>query len=178
MNREHLSIELLLRCLDRELSAGERDAVEEHLAVCAGCRAQLENLRGISEGIDQYSADLLQPTPAGQRRALTAALEQRSGRGKIYATLALAASVILAVGLSLTHQQPPARVGHTIDTFIALPDSNESLSGAGAVVMQVEVPRDAVALAGVPAGEGTSGLVKAEVVVGADGLARAIRFLN
>jgi anti-sigma factor RsiW len=178
MSREHLSIELLLRCLDRELSAGEQYRVEEHLDACAGCRAQLENLRGISEGIDQYSADLLRPTPAGRRRALTSPLEHESGRRKVYAALAMAASVLLAVGLSLRHQQPPAPVAHTIDTFIALPDSNESLSGAGAVVMQVEVPRDAVALAGVPAAEGSSGLVKAEVVVGADGLARAIRFLN
>jgi len=179
MSREHLSTELLLRRLDGELTAGERDAVEEHLGGCAGCRLELDNLSAISSGIDKYSADLYQPAPVAQRRALSAALESKPARPKVYAALAMAASVILAVGLSLTHQQPPAPVPHAVDTFIALPDSNESLSSAGAVVMQVEVPRDAVALAGVPAGEGNSGgLVKAEVVVGADGLARAIRFLN
>jgi hypothetical protein len=98
------------------------------------------------------------------------------------AALAMAASVILAVGISFTSHQPlhpPALVPHAVDNFIALPDAGDSLSTEGTVVMQIEVPRDAVSLSGIPAAEGTgNGLVKAEIVVGADGLARAIRFLN
>jgi anti-sigma factor ChrR (cupin superfamily) len=187
MSRDHLSTDLLLRRLDRELSAAEQAAVELHLAACAGCRAELDTLRAISGGIDQYSADLLEPTPAGQRRLLLAALEGNArkanpGPRKVLAALAMAASVILAVGISFTSHRPvhpPVVAPHAADNFIALPDANDSLSMEGTVVMQVDVPRDAVSLSGIPVSDGSGGgLVKAEVVVGADGLARAIRFLN
>jgi hypothetical protein len=185
MSTQHLSSELLLRRLDRELAAGEIALIDDHLTACADCRASLAKLRDISGGIDQYSTDLFDPPPAGRRRALVAALERPAGsaRRRIYAPLAMAASVLLAVSISLTIHQPQAppmaqpRV--SADSFIALPYSNENLSSAGAVVMQVEVPRSAVALAGMPVSDGPAErTVKAEVVVGADGLARGIRFLN
>jgi anti-sigma factor RsiW len=185
MSTVHPSTELLLRRLDRELAADELAALEDHLAACAGCRAQLAKLRAISNGIDQYSADLLEAPPAGQRRALLAAFDRPAAAPprKAIAALAMAASVVLAVGISLTSHRPPQPPAPhpqvATDGFIALPYSNEILSSEGAVVMQVEVPRSAVALAGMPAGDGPGeGLVKAEVLVGADGLARAIRFLN
>jgi hypothetical protein len=185
MSTQHLSIELLLRRLDRELAAGEIAPIEDHLSGCADCRARFANLRDISGGIDWYSADLFDPAPAGQRRALVAALERppAAPRRRIYAPLAMAASVLLAVSISLTIHQPAvppvAQPQAAADSFIALPYSNENLSSAGAVVMQVEVPRSAVALAGMPVSDGPAERpVKAEVVVGADGLARGIRFLN
>lgn len=188
MSREHPTTDLLLQRLDRELSAAQQAALDCHLAECAGCRAQLQTLRALSAGIDRYSADLSETTPGGQRRALVAAMEGNTRRAdpasrKIVAALAMAASVILAVGISFTSHQPvqsPATVPHAADNnFIALPGANDSLSMEGTVVMQVDVPRDAVSLSGIPAAEGAgSGLVKAEVVVGADGMARAIRFLN
>jgi anti-sigma factor RsiW len=191
MSPQHLSTETLLRHLDRELTPGEIALVDQHLAACAGCRAQLERLRSISAGIEQYSATLQDPAPAGRRRALVAAMERPAVTApprKIYAALTMAASVVLAVGITLSTRQPaqtpvihpPAlHPAMPADSFIALPYSNESLSSEGAVVMQVEVPRSAMALGGMPAGDGVAdGLVKAEVVVGADGLARAIRFVN
>jgi hypothetical protein len=65
------------------------------------------------------------------------------------------------------------------EAFIALPYSDDSLSSEGAVVLQVELPRSAAALAGMPVNYSSGNpRVKAEVVVGADGLARAIRFLD
>jgi hypothetical protein len=45
-------------------------------------------------------------------------------------------------------------------------------------VVQVELPRTALAAFGWPAGEGQAGSVTAEVIVGHDGLARAIRVLD
>jgi hypothetical protein len=185
MSSNHLTNDLLLRRLDRELAADELASTEEHLAACAECRSGFARLRALSAGIDQYSADLLQPAPVGQRRALIAALDRPEPTlsRRIHAVLAMAASVLVAVGISLTGYkatQPPAPLpAVTNDTFIPLPYSNENLSSAGAVVMEVEVPRSAVALAGMPVNDGpTEGLVKAEIVVGADGLARGIRFLN
>jgi anti-sigma factor RsiW len=181
MSPKHLSTESLLYYLDRELDAAEQSAAHEHLAECAECRASLAAVRSVSSGIDEYSAELLMPARRAQRRELCAALDgtQPARAPRMYAALALAASVLLAVSFSIsTHRSPhvpPTAAQPAADTFIALPYSNENLTGDGGVVMRVEVPRSAVTLAGAPAGEGP---LKAEVLVGADGLARAIRFVN
>jgi hypothetical protein len=140
----------------------------------------------MSGAIEGYSAGLSDAQPAGQRRrALVEAMQQRPAviSKAALSALAIAACLILAAGISLMVSKPNARPGSApqmaTDSFIALPYSDENLSGEGAVVLQVEVPRSAVALAGIPVGDGPSnGRVKAEVIVGADGLARAIRFLN
>jgi anti-sigma factor RsiW len=181
MSSEHLSTEMLLRHLDRELDAAEQSRVVDHLAACPECRAVFARFRVVSGAVDDYAADLLAPARSGQRRELIAALDcpvvERPR--KAYAVLAMAASVLLAVSLSIypyRSQHPPAALHPPAgDNFIALPYSNENLSSDGAVVMQVEVPRSAVAFAGGPVGDGP---VKVEVVVGVDGLARAIRFVN
>jgi anti-sigma factor RsiW len=159
--------------------------LDGHLATCAECRGHLAKLRAISGGIEAVAAGLVEQPPAGQRRALLAAMERRAGSRvkSAYRALAIAASVVLAIGISFINSRPvkrPAALTQmAADGFIALPYSDESLSGEGAVVMQVEVPRSAQALAGMPVSDGPAdGRVKAEVLVGADGLARAIRFLN
>jgi hypothetical protein len=99
------------------------------------------------------------------------------------AMIAAAAALILATGIGLLVSRPPRMPARApqmaADAFIDLPYSDENLSGEGAVVLQVELPRSAVALAGIPVSDGAAdGRVKAEVLVGADGLARAIRFRN
>jgi hypothetical protein len=179
---EHLSADLLLRYLDRELDAHESALAQQHLAECSGCRAQLDALRSLSAAIDRHGADLL--VPAGpRRRELVAALDRQEAMHprKALAALAMAASVVLAVGLSLRHADPPAPPAAppqpASDNFIALPTADAS--DAGAVVMEIEVPRAAVALAGIAPGDGApDARVRAEVLVGADGVARAIRLLN
>ena len=186
MSLEHLSTSVLLRRLDRELNAEEDAAAGRHLESCEECRAQLAKLREVSAGVDAYSSGLLQPPPAGSRRALLAAVDKPvpvRPRRWAYAAIGVAASVLLMVGISLDRVTPPKapvpRALIAADPFISLPGSNESLSAAGAVVLQVEVPRSALAVAGMPAGDPRNERpLRAEVVVGADGLARAIRFLN
>jgi hypothetical protein len=186
MNGDHLSSELLLRRLDAELLPEERPVVDGHLASCAECSARFARLRAVSGAIEDYSAGLSDAQPAGGcRHALVAAMKKRPAAVSKAAlsALAIAACLVLAVGISFLVSKAPGRPGNprqiATDDFIALPYSDEDLSGEGAVVLQVELPRSAVALAGIPVGDGPSnGRVKAEVMVGADGLARAIRFLN
>jgi anti-sigma factor RsiW len=197
---QHLSDLLLLRGLDGELSRSSREAIEHHLSLCPACVARWDRLRTVSAALENYSAALTDPQPADrQRAALLAAVhpplcdvgtppcrvETRLDpwRFRNAVILATAAAVLLAVGLSFP-RKPPAAIpslppAAITDAFIALPYSDENLSPEGAVVLQVEVPRSALLLAGLPAaGCGAGDRVKAEVVVGADGLARAIRFLN
>jgi anti-sigma factor RsiW len=185
MSLDHISSELLMRRLDAELPPEAQPALDAHLAACAECSARYARLRAISGAIDGYSAGLLGPQPSAQRRALVDALESRPAPipKTALAALAIAACLVLAVGISLLISKPAVRPASPVqlatDRFIALPYSDDSLSAEGAVVLQVEVPRSAVALAGIPVGDGPAdGRVKAEVIVGADGLARAIRFLN
>jgi anti-sigma factor RsiW len=173
---------LLLRRLDGELAADAAKALDAHIAECAECRDRWSRLRSISGALNQYSVALVAPAPAGSRQALLAAMRGRrdASAKRTYAMIA-AAVLILAVGIGFLVLRPPvtpARAPHMAsDAFIDLPYSDENLSGEGAVVLQVELPRSAVALAGIPVSDGPAdGRVKAEVLVGADGLARAIRF--
>ena len=96
------------RYLDKELSAAERDEVERHLGFCSSCRAELEELRDLVDGIAQ-------PASVGVPDGLWAAIERRLGRSERVAPpapsgrrlwlrsapWAIAAGVVLAVGLGL-----------------------------------------------------------------------------
>ena len=180
MSENHPSSELLFCRLDGELAADAADRLDTHLSECAECRDRWNRLRTVSEAVDGYSMTL--GSPGGQRSALIAALKAREQR-TYWTFAAAAAALILAAGIGVLVSRPaktPARAPQmAADAFIDLPYSDENLSGEGAVVLQVELPRSAVALAGIPVSDGPAdGRVKAEVLVGADGLARAIRFRN
>lgn len=63
--------------------------------------------------------------------------------------------------------------------FFALPFSDAALPLDQAVVIRVELPRSALTLAGLPVDEDwRNECVQADLVLGADGLARAIRFVE
>ena len=180
MSPNHPSSELLLYRLDGELTAEAACALDAHLAECAECRNRWNRLRAVSDAVDAYSMTL--GSPAGQRSALVAATRAQETR-TYWRFAATAAALILAAGIGFLLSRPPKTPPRVLqmaaDAFIDLPYSDENLSGEGAVVLQVELPRTAVALAGMPVSDGpANGRVKAEVLVGADGLARAIRFRN
>ncbi len=63
--------------------------------------------------------------------------------------------------------------------FIALPPGDSAYPLGEGMVVRVELPRSAPALVGLPVGGGDiSGTVTADVVLGQDGVARAIRFVQ
>ena len=55
MNREHLSEDLLNMYLDGELSDGERDSVEAHLAVCNACQAEFSDMQQLFVALDELA---------------------------------------------------------------------------------------------------------------------------
>jgi hypothetical protein len=151
----------------------------------------LNGLRDLSHQLEQYSAALeggLQPArrfsaaPAGGREISRSGAEAPRGLKPTLRWLpAVAAALILTIGISflLSRRSTPILQQATGEGFIALPYSDVNLSSEGAVVLRVEVPRSALLLAGTPVSAGRRDeRVKADVVVGADGLARAIRFVN
>src|SRR5262249_28065639 len=145
--------------LDGELAADAARELDTHIMECANCRDRLRRLRAVSAAVDQYSTAFVASAPAGLRQDLMAAMRERQDKGtkRLYAMLA-AAALILAAGIGFLVSRPPkapVRVPHMVaDAFIDLPYSDENLSGEGAVVLQVELPRSAVALAGIPVSDG------------------------
>jgi hypothetical protein len=90
-----------------------------------------------------------------------------------------ARSVVLTAGTSKNHAPGAAAIEEIVTPFFALPFSDTSLPLDRAPVIRVELPRSVLTLAGFPVdGDRQNERVDADVVVGADGLARAIRFVR
>jgi hypothetical protein len=75
--------------------------------------------------------------------------------------------------------QSPAVVREVATPFFALPFSDSALPLDQATMIRVELPRSALELAGLPVEEDRRNQrVRADLVLGVDGLARAIRFVE
>jgi hypothetical protein len=84
-------------------------------------------------------------------------------------------AVQLAVHLSGVFDQEPGENAE----FIALPNAPAIDTTEGMDVVRLELPRSAMAAVGyVVSPERASETVQADIVLGADGLARAVRFVN
>ncbi len=91
--------------LDGEAPAGERTAIEAHLAECAECRRVLEELRAVTAWAPAYAG--IEPPPetwariaAGVDRAKSARLVPTSPRRFSLGQLAAAAAVVAVVSAS------------------------------------------------------------------------------
>ena len=81
----------------------------------------------------------------------------------------------------LTAPAPPAEAAdeEVMTEFIPLMSGGQLATGEAAHLMRVEVPRTALASFGLPVNaDSPAGRVKADVLVGEDGIARAIRFVR
>ena len=129
-------VELLSAYYDNELPQDKAAAVADHVAVCAGCAAELQTLHNLSD----LTMKLDQPTPprhVWQRIAAqlntsqspvapTAVSTQRASRKSLFVMAAL-----LFVGVSWIaytqwhahdHQHRLVNLGHFLDTFEQAPD--------------------------------------------------------
>lgn len=101
---EHkLCSENLSAYLDGELPPGERSGVEAHLAGCAECRAELEQLKGVSGLLKKH---VMEPVPLSLRKQV---LEPRPARPWLKPVLALstaAAGVLVVMNVFKTPENP------------------------------------------------------------------------
>jgi hypothetical protein len=137
----------------------------------------------------------LEPSPAVEHRLLDLFRAERAARRatRRRRAWALAASAIAAIALTAwfaDRMQPrsatiiardpvvPAPTGVEIATdYLPLPYSDVPLESG--VIVRLEVPRSALVSFGLaPADAEVSGTVQADVLVGEDGLARAVRFIR
>jgi hypothetical protein len=106
--------------------------------------------------------------------------QSRPPRARAWAVAAVAAGLALASAL-LTSRAPlaPAPAADLEDTAFVPLTYGDPLSDVDAVhVVRVALDRSTLASYGLPSAGGESGSVAAEILVGQDGLARGIRFVN
>ena len=100
---EHLKEENIVPFLDGRLDPAERGPVEAHLAACAACRAQVEELRAVVGVLGEWPG--VSPSPSFDA-ALRARVAQEAEQGSGWFALrpawgaALAAGVVLAVAVA------------------------------------------------------------------------------
>ncbi|MCI0370553.1 MAG: zf-HC2 domain-containing protein [candidate division NC10 bacterium] len=157
---EHLG-ELLTGYLDAALTAEERTRVEDHLAACGVCRANLEELRRNAAAVGNLPELPVAPDFAGRvtarlpRPGLAQTLAGLLGAGGRRLPLAAAAALLLAVGAAYlasrlttpaplpVAQGPPAASRQDVDR----PEPRQERERA---VAKAPAPRELAAKAGVP----------------------------
>jgi hypothetical protein len=179
----------------------------EHLKECPGCAARFARQQELAAGLHTLGAQMKRvQAPERVERVLVAAFRGQTavggrpvGRGSWWLAgawaAALAATALLAISLARPHE--PQRTRRTVRSrtqlamvveppdltaegeFLTLPnaaavDPNEEVD-----LVRVELPRSAMIPLGfaVPA-ERASETVEADVMLDADGVARAVRFVN
>lgn len=138
--------------LDGELPAEERGGVEAHLAGCAECRAELEQLKGVSGLLKKH---VMEPVPLPLRKL---ALEPRPARPWLKPALALsaaAAGALVVLNLSRTPETPrlyDAGFGARSGMETALPAASPLAFGRAAPAEDADTGKNAAGGAGAAAG--------------------------
>jgi len=190
-----------------ELAPALREAGLSHSRECLRCAARLDDERAVTAALGALAArTAAAEAPArvewSLRRSLhesKTGVEGGSGRraGLFHAVEAalLASAAVLAVVAVVPrgtpHRAEPGRVASPVAApapptaaggeeadFVSLSYGEDLRELDSLQVIQVELPRTSLAAFGWPAGEPQAGSVTAEVIVGHDGVARAIRLLE
>ena len=175
-----------------------------HLAECPACAAYISRQRELAAGLklvaERFSGlkaparvevRLLRAFRAHNGMALPT---ERRERWTVAIGWALAAALLLAIGMWLTGSRQPAplRAGPAIaelafepetgaeaEGFIPLPNAEQLGPNDEVNMVRMEVPRSTMVELGVAvSADRDSDRVEADVLLGSDGLARAVRFLD
>jgi hypothetical protein len=184
--------------------AGESD---RHAAECAACAVRLARERRLSAGLRVLAAEseTISTPPRVEARLLAAfraahkiGAERVAWRRMRFVPWAVAG--IVTAGLAFTvliapkrrveapaaHPTAPARIElaalttqESDDGFIPLPNAPQIDPNDDVSVVRMELPRSAMMAVGLEVSpEQVSDTVEAEVKLGSDGLARAVRFMD
>lgn len=115
----HIDEGTLHAYLDGELSRAERAELERHLSVCVPCRNAFAEAQGFLAESDHLVQALDAPMPAGIAVATIPAMTSR--RFFRPATLAWAASILVAIGLGYSIRNTQAPATETTAAPVALP---------------------------------------------------------
>ena len=194
MNCRQLKFDVIDRARGVALDPARETALRNHLRSCEACAVLVERHRAMSVALRRLAGE--QPVaPLNPRRlaSLLASFDRtrrRSRRETVAVSLSLAASVLIVASLSvgLQRQPPPPHAPQAVAVTHAPPPSAEAafvaVPGADALprlesgrVIRIEIPESALSSVGLwPTANG--GAVQADVLVGQDGLVRAVRLVQ
>jgi hypothetical protein len=176
------------------LDPSREEAVRSHLRSCRSCGVLVERQRAVSVALRRLASQQRVPAlnPGRLNRLLSAmgGQRKRSRRATVAVGLSLAASVLIVASLSVGLQREASAPGSSrvVAAALAPPMGAETafvvLPGADALprlesgrVIRIEIPESELTAVGLwpPA---HAGAVQADVLVGQDGLARAIRLVQ
>jgi hypothetical protein len=188
-----------------KLPRGLREEALAHARACARCAARQEDERAVTEALAALAARTAgAEAPARVELALRRALretEKGEHRRRRHAGLVrsaklalLATAAVVAVLAIVPRARPPAGNGAATRSsspppaaavaagvgseFVSLGYGEDLQELDAFQVVRVELPRTALAAFGWPAGDAQAGAVTAEVILGHDGVARAIRLVE
>jgi|GEM_PF-2157852 hypothetical protein len=156
----------------------------EHCQHCATCAAELERQRVLTAGLRALrdASTALSASPALEQK-LRAVFEQRqqNNRPVRWAAVAAGVAVIIAISWGVLKPRPVEQefgsADRVVQEFIRVP-YREVIPLEGGYVVRVEMPRSALVTFGVPTyGQGTE-MVQADLVLGFDGVAHAVRVVR
>ena len=152
------------------LDRRRHDAVTAHLQSCASCAVLVERERAMSRAFRHLAAT--QDVPAASDATLQRLFEAFDGghraRRRVRKTLewSLAASVLIVAGLAVGWKNPvPAPARAPDAQFVVVPGAEALPRFESGRVIRVQIPSP-------------DGVITADVLVGQDGLARAVRLVQ
>jgi hypothetical protein len=167
---------------------GTEDAsASEHAAACPRCAARLENERRLTVALlDCAAGSTGAEAPQRVEDALVAAFRRtvtsRPSRWPVWASAVAAGVAVfaIAVGLQPRDPVPPAAPQDEVVTeYFPLQYGTDLTALEGAPVIRMEFPRTVVVSFGLPINpQRAAEPVQADVVLGSDGIARAVRFVQ
>jgi len=127
-------------------------------------------------------------SPGAEQRLVEAFRKRRRRRVTVWAYGAAAAACLaLALGWFWVRHSPPVQTNTTADEsyyaappgFVALPYAQSGVPLEEAVIVRVEVHPAELTMLGMPVPSAhVSGRISADLLVGQDGVARAVRFVH
>ncbi len=163
-------------------AARDRAEAEAHARQCPECAAWLEAGRSLDAVLREMAVE---PMTTGPSRAVEIAVMKefaRRGRRR-WLTWAVpaAAAAMLVAGVFWPREPklpPPAEVTETVSSFIPVRYGAPVRPRETLQVMRMDLPRAELLRLGLPVGpENAHGMVKADVLLGEDGLVKGIRFV-
>jgi anti-sigma factor RsiW len=195
MNCRQLKFDVIDFARGVSLDPSRETALQNHLRSCEACSALVERHRALSVALRRLAGEQqVAPMNPSRLASLLASFDRtrrrRSRRETIALGLSLAASVLIVASLSVglqrqassPHAPQAVAAAHTPaasaeTAFVVLPGADALPRLESGRVIRIEIPESELRSVGLwpPV---HAGAVQADVLVGQDGLARAIRLVQ
>ncbi len=170
--------------LDRDLAGEDNAWLDRHLAACAECRSLLDRIGAMDGEVTELGRRIAidHPAPAAARTQIAARIDGLPAQRGILrwipavATAIAAAIALFSVGTGTPKKETPS--ARTQDYFIEIPYLPPPAPQENLAVVRMEIRVGTLMSMGYRVTADPEALVPAEVLVGEDGRAHAVRVLS